>query len=185
PGSTSGTVSWWQRRNGSWVRAGVTPARFGGGGLTEGATRAQGASTTPTGLYDLPFAFGTRTAPAGVSLPYRPVTDRSWWCQDNGSASYNRWVEPLPDDCSAQEAEHLASYGTQYGRAMVIGFNYAKPVKGRGAGIFLHVNGSGATAGCVSGPAAAMDAILAWTDRAARPHIAIGTDSGSTAITRY
>ncbi|WP_031089143.1 L,D-transpeptidase family protein, partial [Streptomyces sp. NRRL WC-3549] len=142
------------------------PARFGAGGLTEGATRVQGTDTTPTGLYDLPYAFGTRAAPAGTRYPYRRVTGDSWWCQDNGSAAYNRWVEPRPADCRADEAEHLASYATQYARALVIGFNYRRPVRGRGAGIFLHVNGKGATAGCVSVPADAMDRILAWADPA-------------------
>lgn len=58
-------------------------------------------------------------------------------------------------------------------------------MRGRGAGIFLHVNGRGATAGCVSVPADAMDRILAWADPARDPHIAIGTASGATAITRY
>ncbi|MFG2191437.1 L,D-transpeptidase [Streptomyces sp. NPDC048639] len=185
PSSTTGTLTWWEKRDGAWRRAGSAPARFGAGGLTEGRTREQGTSTTPTGLYDLPFAFGTRTAPAGTSVPYRVITDRSWWCQDTRSTAYNRWVEPLPPDCAAKEAEHLASYGVQYARALVIGFNYARPVKGRGAGIFLHVHGRGATAGCVSVPARAMEAILTWADPADRPHIAIGTRSGPPAITRY
>ncbi|MEV6316239.1 L,D-transpeptidase family protein [Streptomyces sp. NPDC051776] len=183
--ATTGTLTWWEKRDGSWRRAGSAPARFGAGGLTEGGTREQGTSTTPTGLYDLPFAFGTRAAPSGTSVPYRVINDRSWWCQDTGSTSYNRWVEPLPRDCAAQEAEHLASYTVQYARALVIGFNYARPVKGRGAGIFLHVHGKGATAGCVSVPARAMETILTWVDPAALPHIAIGTRSGPTAITRY
>ncbi|MFD9498433.1 L,D-transpeptidase [Streptomyces sp. NPDC060035] len=183
--ATTGTVTWWDRRSGKWVEAGSAPARFGANGLTEGATRTQGTNTTPTGLYDLPYAFGVAAAPAGTRYPYRRVNDRSWWCQDNASRAYNRWVEPLSADCRADEAEHLVTYGTQYARALVIGFNYRRPVQGRGAGIFLHVNGKGATAGCVSVPAAAMDRILAWADPARRPHIAVGTESGPTAITRY
>lgn len=185
PASTTGTVTWWDRRSGTWVEAGSAPARFGANGLAEGATRTQGTNTTPTGLYDLPYAFGIAAAPAGTRYPYRRVNDRSWWCQDNRSRAYNRWVEPLSADCRADEAEHLVTYGTQYARALVIGFNYSRPVRGRGAGIFLHVNGKGATAGCVSVPAAVMDRILAWADPARRPHIAVGTESGPTAITRY
>lgn len=184
-GSTTGTLSWWSLRAGTWVKSGSAPARFGANGLAEGRQRKQGTDTTPTGLYELPYAFGTDAAPAGTRYPYRRVDDRSWWCEDNDSTSYNRWVEPLPADCRAAEAEHLARYRTQYARAMVIGFNYADPARGRGAGIFLHVNGRGATAGCVSVPAAAMDRILAWADPARRPHIAIGTRWGPTALTRY
>ncbi|MFI1658052.1 L,D-transpeptidase [Streptomyces sp. NPDC020472] len=185
PGATTGTLTWWDRRGGRWVAAGSAPARFGARGLAEGATRRQGTNTTPTGLYRLPYAFGVRARPAGTRFPYVPVTGRSWWCQDNASRAYNRWVEGLPRDCRAAEAEHLAAYGTQYAYALVIGFNYGRPVRGRGAGIFLHVNGGGATAGCVSVPAGAMRAVLAWADPARRPHIAVGTRGGPTAITRY
>ncbi|MEU7153815.1 L,D-transpeptidase family protein [Streptomyces sp. NPDC039022] len=185
PRSTTGTVSWWQRHGSRWHRVGTAPARFGANGLAEGDTRKQGTSTTPTGLYDLPFAFGLAKAPAGTEVPYRPVRNTSWWCQDNGSSAYNRWVDPRPRDCAAKEAERLADYPAQYRRALVIGFNYHRPVRGRGAGIFLHVDGRGATAGCVSVPARAMARIVAWVRPAARPHIAIGTDSGRTAVTRY
>ncbi len=183
--STTGTVTWWERRHGRWRAAGSAPARFGAKGLTEGRTRHQGTNTTPTGLYALPYAFGNDAAPAGTRSPYREVTPDSWWCEDNASRSYNRWVEGLPADCAAKESEHLADYPVQYSRALVVAFNYARPVHGRGAGIFLHVNGRGATAGCVSVPASPMAAILAWLRPSARPHIAIGTRSGPTAITRY
>ncbi|XIE77855.1 L,D-transpeptidase [Streptomyces sp. SBR177] len=185
PSATTGTVTWWDRRGGRWVRAGEARARFGANGLVEGKARRQGTSTTPTGLYGLPYAFGTEPRPAGTGYRYRRVTDRSWWCQDNESTAYNRWTEGLPADCRAAESEHLADYDAQYAHALVIGFNYARPVRGRGAGIFLHVNGRGATAGCVSVPAGAMRQILAWADPHRRPHIAVGTQGGPTAITRY
>lgn len=173
--ATSGTVAWWERRGGrGWVRVGTAPARFGAGGLVPGERRRQNTSTTPTGVYALPFAFGVEPAPAGTTHPYRRVTRASWWCQDNASRSYNRWVEPLPADCRAAEAEHLAAYRVQYAHALVIAYNYHRPVRGRGAGIFLHANGKGATAGCVSVPEEAMERILRWIRPDARPRIAIG-----------
>lgn len=183
--STTGTLSWWAKSGAHWQLVGSAPARFGARGLADGATRRQDTDTTPTGLYGLPFAFGNAAAPAGTTLPYRAVTPSAWWCEDVASASYNRWVSPLPADCRASESEHLNQYPVQYAHAVVIDFNYTAPVKGRGAGIFLHVNGTGATAGCVSVPAAAMTAITAWLKPSAAPHIAIGTTGGSTAITRY
>ncbi|WP_318204493.1 L,D-transpeptidase family protein [Streptomyces sp. SCL15-4] len=184
-GATEGTLTWWDLRDGQWVPAGSAPARFGAGGLVEGTARVQGTGTTPTGLYDLPFGFGTERAPAGTSVEYRAVTDGSWWCQDNDSRSYNRWVDPLPADCRAAESEHLADYREQYAYVLVIGFNYERPVRGRGAGIFLHVNGQGATSGCVSVPRDAMERILRWAVPDRRPHIAVGTEAGATAVTRY
>lgn len=183
--STTGTVTWWNLRNGQWAKAGSTKARFGAKGLVEGASRKQGTNTTPTGLFHLPYAFGIKGAPSGTAYKYRPVRANSWWCQDNDSRVYNRWSEPRARDCRAAESEHLISYEKQYAHAMVIGFNYSRPVRGRGAGIFLHVNGSGATAGCVSVSADAMRRILKWADPDRAPHIAIGTTGGPTAITRY
>ncbi|MCW2869132.1 MAG: Secreted protein [Streptomyces oryziradicis] len=183
--STTGEVIWWENAGGTWSRIGSAEARFGANGLTEGRTREQGTSTTPTGLYDLPFAFGADRAPAGTGVAYRKVTKKSWWCEDNASTSYNRWVNGLPEDCAAEESEHLIGYPEQYRWALVIGFNYHKRVENRGAGIFLHVNGRGTTAGCVSVPASAMRRILQWADPDSAPYIAIGTTSGATRITRY
>ncbi|MFJ5998362.1 L,D-transpeptidase [Streptomyces sp. NPDC092370] len=183
--STTGTVTWWDRDGGGrWVKRGSAPARFGAKGLVEGASRKQGTNTTPTGLYGLPYAFGIEAAPRGTAYGYRRVRQESWWCQDNDSRSYNRWTEPRAADCRAAESEHLITYRTQYAHALVIGFNYERPVRGRGAGIFLHVDGRGATAGCVSVSEDAMRRILVWADPARRPHIAVGTLSGSTAVTR-
>ncbi|GGW50999.1 L,D-transpeptidase family protein [Streptomyces griseoloalbus] len=184
-GSTSGTVTWWDLKRGRWVAAGSAPARFGAKGLTEGAARRQGTHTTPTGLYGLPYAFGIEAAPRGTAYSYRPVRRDSWWCQDDDSRFYNRWTEPRAADCRAAEAEHLIGYRAQYAHALVVDFNYRRPVRGRGAGIFLHVNGRGATAGCVSVPKDAMQKILRWADPARDPHLAVGTRSGRTAITRY
>ncbi|MEE4543786.1 L,D-transpeptidase family protein [Streptomyces sp. V4-01] len=184
-GATTGTLTWWEQTGGTWHAVGSAPARFGAHGLVDGPTRKQGTSTTPTGLYGLPFAFGNAAAPSGTTLPYRKVTPTAWWCEDVNSTAYNRWVSPLPHDCRASESEQLASYPTQYAHAVVIDYNYATPVKGRGAGIFLHVNGSGATAGCVSVPADAMNRITAWLRPGAHPHIAIGTTGGDTAVARY
>ncbi|MET9481421.1 L,D-transpeptidase family protein [Streptomyces sp. NPDC006638] len=183
--STTGRLTWWDLRGGRWVAAGSADARFGANGLVDGARREQGTSTTPTGLFDLPYAFGVAAAPAGTSYTYRRVTKRSWWCEDTASRSYNRWVEGLPEDCRAGESERLADYPTQYAHALVTGYNYERPVRGRGAGIFLHVNGRGATAGCVSVPAGAMRRILAWADPRREPRLAVGTRAGGTAITRY
>ncbi|ANP53977.1 L,D-peptidoglycan transpeptidase YkuD (ErfK/YbiS/YcfS/YnhG family) [Streptomyces griseochromogenes] len=183
--ATSGTLTWWDLRDGQWVEAGSAPARFGANGLVEGGTRKQGTNTTPTGLYDLPFGFGIKAAPSGTRVEYRTVKESSWWCEDNNSSAYNRWVDPLPADCRATESEQMFSYTDQYAYGLVIGFNYERPVHGHGAGIFLHVNGKAATAGCVSVPEDAMRAVLAWADPAAKPHIAIGTASGATATTRY
>ncbi|MFD4627597.1 L,D-transpeptidase family protein [Streptomyces sp. NPDC058475] len=77
-------------------------------------------------------------------------------------------------DAGERGSEHLVDHSTQYAKALVIDFNRCPATPRRGAGIFLHVNGQGATAGCVSVPRATMDRIMAWIRPGAHPRIAIG-----------
>ncbi len=62
---------------------------------------------------------------------------------------------------------------------MVIGFNTGTtkvrpPDRPSGSGIFLHVNGSGHTAGCVSISQVEMRKLLTWLNPGSHPHIVIG-----------
>ncbi len=166
-GSRTGQLVLWTKHGSTWSRGASYPARFGSHGLTWGAGRKQDTSTTPTGMYPIPFAFGTAANP-GTSMPWRQVTRTAWWCEDTRSLAYNRWVDPLPSDCRAPESEHLITYRT-YSYAALIGYNYVTRVKGRGAGIFLHVNGSGYTAGCISISESGMKSVLRWLTRARTP----------------
>ena len=79
------------------------------------------------------------------------------------------WLESSNPDAS----ERLGEYRTQYEWSIVIGFNEDQ-VRHRGSGIFLHVNGSGATAGCVSAPRGFIRSLMARLDPRWRPVIAIG-----------
>ena len=80
--------------------------------------------------------------------------------QDNASRFYNRYRNQaeggfrwwLPSS-HANSSERLTDFRQQYRLAVVMDFN-RRQVRHRGAGIFLHVNGPGATAGCVSAPGA-------------------------------
>ena len=101
--------------------------------------------------------------------------------QDNRSRFYNelrnkrqggfRWRLPASDPNSS---ERLAAYGRQYAWSIVIDFNRPDPVKHRGSGIFLHVNGTGATAGCVSTPKWFMRKAMKQLQPRLNPVIAIG-----------
>jgi len=180
----TGTLTWWQRTGSTWRAVGSAPARFGYNGLS--ANRREGDGTTPVGLFGLPFAFGIRPNP-GTRMPWKPVDAHSWWDENSLDARYNTWYENCPaTSCwtSARRkdhvSEHLADYPTQYAYAAVIGFNTGQvkvrpPARPSGSGIFLHVNGSGYTGGCVSIPQPQLAALLRWLDPAARPHIAIGS----------
>ncbi len=174
-------VAWWLRTDSGWVRqARVTDGRIGYGGLVRGSRRQQGTGTTPLGTYRLLSSFGTHRRSADWDLPHRKIRRGDYWVQDNRSAYYNRYRNKaeggfrwwLPSS-NANSSERLKSFPTQYEYAVNTSFN-RQQVRHRGSGIFLHVNGSGATGGCVSVPRGLMQRLMGELDPAARPVIAIG-----------
>ncbi|MFG3227727.1 L,D-transpeptidase family protein [Kitasatospora sp. NPDC048194] len=177
---TRATVTLWDRRDGVWRSLGSTAdARIGSGGLHDGLTRVQGTGTTPTGTYGITQAFGLSPDP-GTRMPYHHVTAHDWWVQDPSSAYYNRMRTDIQGGFHLTAdgplgSEHLVDYPVQYDDVLVIDFNTSPVVKGRGAGIFLHVLGpqAGATGGCVAVPAAFMARTMRWIDPADHPVIAI------------
>lgn len=174
-------VAFWTKRGEEWIeRFATTNGRIGYGGLVPGARRRQGTGTTPLGTYRLPWAFGTHRADDGWDLRYRKIRRGDFWVQDNASAFYNRyrnqrqggfrWRLPSTDPNSS---ERLTDYRQQYEYAVVVRFNWGQ-VRHRGSGIFLHVNGRGATAGCVSAPRPFLQRLMTRLDPAKAPVIAIG-----------
>lgn len=173
-------VLWAHDGDGWEQRLRATDGRIGYGGLVRGVDRRQGTGTTPLGTYDLPWAFGQVPERAAWKLRYRQVRHGDYWVQDNASAYYNRyrnksqggfrWRLPSSDPNSS---ERLKDYRQQYEWSIVTSFNQ-RQVRHRGSGIFLHVNGSGATAGCVSAPRRFIRALVFRLDPDRRPVIAIG-----------
>jgi L,D-peptidoglycan transpeptidase YkuD (ErfK/YbiS/YcfS/YnhG family) len=173
-------VTFWRKTSGGWqsVRR-ATDGRIGYGGLVAGTKRKQGTGTTPLGSYRLLGSFGTHARAASWDLGYRRIRAGDYWVQDNQSAFYNRYRNKSQGGfrwwlTSGENAsERLTDYRKQYEYAVNTAFNRDQ-VRHRGSGIFLHVNGSGATAGCVSVPRAFMRFAMARLDPARLPVIAIG-----------
>lgn len=171
------TVTAWAKGSAGWKSVLSTSGRVGSNGVVDGATRKQSTYTTPSGTYTITEGFGVEAG--GTAMPYTRVNSSHWWVEDPESKYYNSMHSSAGADFPLVEtgdrgSEHLVNYPTQYAKALVINFNRWPATPGRGAGIFLHVNGSGATAGCVSVPRATMDSIMAWIKPSAHPRIAIG-----------
>jgi len=176
--STTATLRLYRSDGIRWFLVRSLPARLGYGGLVKASQRQQGTGTTPAGLFAITEAFGRKANP-GTALPYAKLTADDWWVEDRESAYYNqkRLGSQGGFTLATQgfnSSEHLAGVGAPYDYVAVIDFNRTHPVVGRGAGIFLHVNGAGSTAGCVSLPAPAMLDLLRWLDPTAHPRIIIG-----------
>lgn len=185
--SSYATVEFFQRTaaGAPWVAA--LPAqsgRVGSRGMHDAATRLQSTGTTPAGIFSLPSAFGGAADP-GTALPYRRFDGNDWWPYDpQDPATYNVYQTSRPSTARWRTtwAERLADYyqgsNRQYAHAVVLDYNLPAPYRPadtrKGGGIFLHVNGSGATAGCISISEPAMVAALRWLDPAANPTLVAG-----------
>jgi len=175
-------IAFWVRRDGHWSRVSlVRDGRIGYGGLVAPAQRVQGSGTTPLGTTRLISSFGRHPQGGGWDLPYRQVRRGDYWVEDNRSAFYNRyrnkrnggfrwWLSPSQVDSS----ERLRDFPVAYEFSVVTSYNYAAQVRHRGAGIFLHVNGRGPTAGCVSAPRWFLKAMMWRLDPALVPVMAVG-----------
>lgn len=175
-------VSYWVRSDDGWERRRTTSSGATGyGGLVPASERRQWTGTTPLGTFSMTEAFGNHAAPDNTRMPFHRVRGGDYWVQDNRSAYYNTlratsaggfrwWLAPSRKNAS----ERLADYPSQYRWSVVIDFNRPHPVKRHGSGIFLHVNGRGATAGCVSAKRTFVRYVVRHLRPSAHPVIAIG-----------
>lgn len=170
----------WERGSTGWrAVSGATNGAIGYGGLVRGTRRKQGSGKTPLGTYRLLSAFGTHAREATWDLGYRRIRQGDYWVQDNASAYYNRYRNKAQGGfrwwltSGVNASERLTDFRTQYEYSINTSFNLSQ-VRRRGAGIFLHVNGRGATAGCASAPRWFMRTAMARLDPRRVPVIAIG-----------
>lgn len=185
--SSYATVEYFERTSSTspWVAALPAQAgRVGSHGMHDATTRLQSTGTTPAGIFTLPTTFGGAPDP-GTAMPYRRFDSNDWWPYDPlDPTTYNVYQSSRPSSARWRTtwAERLADYyagsDRQYAYAAVVGYNLPAPYQAantrKGGGIFVHVNGTAATAGCISVTEPAMVATLRWLDPAANPAIVIG-----------
>jgi L,D-peptidoglycan transpeptidase YkuD (ErfK/YbiS/YcfS/YnhG family) len=183
--------TWRKSADGEWTRVvDPIPARVGWNGMRRAVNREQGTGTTPAGTFGLISGFGL-DRPKGVDLPYRKVDSNDWWPYDPKDPKTYNVLQPHRVQHAKwrpEWAERLASYGSQYRYSVVLDYNLPSRIRwsngqrvagdkadtSAGGGIFLHVSGSGATAGCVSIERAEMRRVLRWLDPELDPVIVIG-----------
>jgi L,D-peptidoglycan transpeptidase YkuD (ErfK/YbiS/YcfS/YnhG family) len=174
-------------------------ARNGWHGWAVASKRVQNTGTSPQGTFRITTAFGLAKNP-GTKLPYRHADGNDYWVGDPKDPKTYNLVQPYAAKkrtwrSGAATAERLAAYPTQYAYAAVVDFNRpaassvswssrysewvtSKPVNvKRGSAIFLHINGKGSTAGCVSVTKANLLKILTWLDPSAKPRIVMAPAS--------
>ncbi len=141
-----------EKNNGVWQTVSQTSALVGSQGVGQAS---EYVSRTPKGSYGLGFAFGTDGNP-GTNLPYRQITNDSYWISDVNSPYYNTWQE---GNFSGSSNEHLSEYPTQYRYAITLGYDGGV---GGGSAFFLHCSNGSPTAGCIAVPT---DVMLTFMQR--------------------
>lgn len=183
----------WRKVNGRWTLVhGPVQVRLGYAGWAPARTRVQSSGTTPAGRFRLPFVFGNRADP-GSHLDYRRVDSTDVWpYEPRDPATYNIY-QPFRAATSHWRTgyfEHLAHYPYEYAYSVVIGFNLPTGVHWssarrqyvastvadtrRGGGIFLHVQQTRYTAGCVAGPIDDIRWVVRWLRPGLDPRIVMG-----------
>jgi L,D-peptidoglycan transpeptidase YkuD (ErfK/YbiS/YcfS/YnhG family) len=180
--SSLATVTTWERTTATapWTKRKSGPGRVGYNGVA--VNRLQNSGRTPAGMFFLRSVL-TPSRLSGVTLPQFIYDSGHWWPLDaRDPASFNRLQRrDSSDRWRTTEAERLTDYRAQYSPAVVLNYNMPTATRNadpsKGGAIFLHNNGKGATAGCISVPADRMGSIARWLARDRYPVIIIGTES--------
>ncbi|MPY73025.1 MAG: L,D-transpeptidase family protein [Alphaproteobacteria bacterium] len=146
---------------------------LGATGIT--AAKREGDKATPAGRFALRRVLyrADRLAAPRTALPVAPIGTGDGWCDAPGDPQYNKPVT-LP---YAASHERLWREDHLYDIVVVLGYNDAPPVAGKGSAIFMHVArpGYAPTEGCVALALADLEAVLARCGPGDCIHIHAGT----------
>ncbi|WNS45613.1 L,D-transpeptidase family protein [Paenibacillus sp. MMS20-IR301] len=173
PRAQTGRLSLLQKVDGQWISIlpGI-PVTLGSGGI--GKTR-EGDKRTPSGVFPLGSSFGSAADPGGLKLPYIRTTGQDYWIDDPHSVQYNQWVSYSGNpDLHWQSYERLRQPLYKY--AVILRYNDAPVVPGKGSAIFLHIwkAEDKPTAGCIAMSESNLLKLMRLLDPALSPAIAIG-----------
>lgn len=179
--STSGVLAAWERRGEDFVRVrGPVTVYVGDDGVGLASERR---SRTPRGVFALTETFGAAADP-GTSLPYTRVTTSHWWVSDVRSAHYNQMRVCRPGaSCGFRQArsEQLGTIDA-YTYAIVIDYNRAPVIPGRGSAFFIHVSEGKPTQGCISMRQSDLRWLMRWLDPGDEPMISINIGEDAYAV---
>ena len=184
--STTGTMQRFERATAStdWSPIGsAVPVVVGRTGIAwgagfddvsqEGPHKHEGDGKAPAGVFPLDTAFGfaPRDSMRVVKLPYVQLLRTTDCVDDTASAHYNTVVDKAAvPSVDWNSAEHMRDVA-QYKIGVIVGYNSAPPVKGRGSCIFLHIwaGPDSHTAGCTAFDETKLRDVMMWLDPAKRP----------------
>ncbi len=158
-GGSNAKMDIYQRGPAGWqpLQAGI-PTHVGSAGMA--AEAKSGYPATPTGVFSLPYAFGTAPNPGG-GLKYVQVGPDHWWSGDDNSPTFNTMQVCKKSQCSFDTSASENLQIPQYKHAVVMGVNPGR-VPGKGAAFFFHTTDGGPTEGCVAIDDATLVQVIRW-----------------------
>jgi L,D-peptidoglycan transpeptidase YkuD (ErfK/YbiS/YcfS/YnhG family) len=128
--------------------AGPRACAIGRGGI--GVKGGEGDGITPIGIFPIRRVLYRPdcVSPPRTALPISPIAKDDGWCDAPNDAAYN---QPVKLPCAASH-ERMWRDDHLYDVVVILGFNDAPVIAGRGSAIFLHVARPdyGPTEGCVA-----------------------------------
>jgi L,D-peptidoglycan transpeptidase YkuD (ErfK/YbiS/YcfS/YnhG family) len=145
---------------------------FGKNGLDK---EMEGDKKAPSGVFYVPFAFGTAGIEEEPGIEYRIVTENDYWVDDTGSDDYNTW-QTYEGDPKTKWNSFERLMIEPYRLAFVIDYNSERE-KGKGSAIFFHVwkDSETYTSGCTAAEESTVFKLIKWFDIAKKPIIVQGT----------
>lgn len=149
------TVTMYTKYGSSWSENFSVTGRLGSQGIQK---EKEGDKKTPSGIYALHTPFGIKADP-GCPQGYLQVNKNHYWSGEP-EQYYNKLVDAsVAPDYRQGGGEHLIDYPGVYNYCVAVDYN-PECIVGKGSAIFLHCQGAGTTAGCISIPESNMITVL-------------------------
>ncbi len=167
------TQAWERDAEGTWTKVREVRSTIGSRGWGK---QREGDDRSPVGVYRIKVTFTTGRANPG-EMPWRRRRPTSVVSATAG-ANYNTWLE-VPGVTSGDRPSMRSGWVVDYNHVRLRPGAGARPVPGKGSGIFYHTSKPGhrwaPTAGCTQvGDPAQMRWLLTWLRPDARPRIVQG-----------
>jgi len=138
---------------------------LGRAGMIMPSDKKEGDGKTPVGIFPLRQLLyrADRVMPPVTGLPVEILTPETGWCEDPTHPDYNKKIT-LPHPAMH---DYMTRKDRLYDYVVVIGYNDAPVVRGKGSAIFLHLAQPDfkPTAGCVGLRAEDMLEVLKGCDK--------------------
>ena len=144
---------------------------LGRAGVVAPAQKTEGDGKTPLGIFPLRQLIyrADRVQKPETQLPAEILTTQTGWCEDPVHADYNKKIT-MPHPAAT---DHMTREDHVYDYVVVIGYNDAPVVAGKGSAIFMHLARPDftPTAGCVGLRPADMLEVLRHCDPTSKVEI--------------